>query len=102
MSNYKNPQPGGKLPAFNETWWPNDGVVNTVSMSGPKLGSRDRIEHVVSDRAVATFTPGIWHAMGLLAGWDHLDVVGQQTRKDFRQFYLDLAALLADLPAEGN
>ena len=40
----------------NEAWWPNDGVVNTVSMSGPKLGSKDRDDQPGLPRGYALTT----------------------------------------------
>jgi triacylglycerol lipase len=100
ISTYENREPTPGLPAFAEAWWPNDGVVNTVSMSGPKLGSRDRIINLAPDQDYPPFMPGIWHFLGVKEGWDHLDIVGQQTRLDYRTFYLDMARLLAALPAE--
>jgi triacylglycerol lipase len=92
--------PGAGLHLFDQTWWPNDGVVNTISMSGPKLGSSDHIVHTGKTPANGPLEAGVWHFMGVLTGWDHLDIVGQQTRLDYRAFYLGLAELLASLPRE--
>jgi triacylglycerol esterase/lipase EstA (alpha/beta hydrolase family) len=36
--------------------------------------------------------------MGELRGWDHLDIIGQLSGLDYRDFYLSLAKLLASLP----
>ncbi len=99
MSNYRPPEPIAGLPDFGEAWWPNDGVVNTVSMSGPKLGSMDRIINAQSGQHHLPWQPGIWHFMGVKQGWDHLDIVGQQTHLDYPGFYLELVELLASLPA---
>jgi triacylglycerol lipase len=54
-------------------WWENDGVVNTVSMTYPKLGSRDRCDDHAAGRNVE---PGLWHVVGRLRGWDHWDILG--------------------------
>jgi triacylglycerol lipase len=99
LGRYVNKQPGPGLPAFDQSWWPNDGVVNSISMSGPKIGAIDHIINIDPSQVATTFRPGIWHFMGELKGWDHLDVVGQQTRLDSRDFYLALARMLASLPA---
>ena len=100
IGRYRDEAPGYGLPALNESWWPNDGVVNSLSMSGPKIGSRDHIVNVEKDQPMPVFQPGKWHFMGLLQGWDHLDVIGQQTMLDYREFYLRLGKLLAELPGE--
>ena len=78
---------------------PNDGVVNTRSMSGPKLGSRDHVSNSGDQAVTDAMAPGTWHYMGVLTGWEHLDIVGQQTHLDPRDFYLGVAELLASLPA---
>lgn len=98
IGEYLDPEPGPGLPAFDQFWWPNDGVVNTLSMSGPRIGSTDHIINMSEGQAWAGFMPGVWYFMGVLQGWDHLDIIGQQTRLDVRSFYLQLAALLASLP----
>jgi len=74
-------------------WWENDGLVNTRSMAGPTLDSPDRI--------VTGQNPpqrGVWNDQGVLAGWDHMDVVGIGTLRDTNDWYLRLAQALADLP----
>ena len=79
---------------IDETWWQNDGIVNTCSMDGPTLGSSDRIEGY-SGAPV----PGQWNYMGLLESTDHLDIIGIPTaRPGLRDWYLALAALLASVP----
>jgi triacylglycerol lipase len=52
-------------------WWPNDGVVNTVSMSGPILGSRDEIRELDGSPQ-----PGVWNFAGVLSSTDHAAVLG--------------------------
>ena len=99
ISQYVQTSPGPGLPEFDAAWWPNDGVVNTVSMSGPRLGSDDRIVAVVRPEATNRWQPGIWYFMGVKRGWDHLDLVGQQTGHDYERFYLAIGELLHGLPA---
>ena len=50
-------------------WWENDGIVNTRSMDGPKIGSEDRIEDFdgVPKR-------GVWNYMGKLFPYDHWQI----------------------------
>ena len=83
---------------FDASWWPNDGVVNHRSMAGPSLQSRDQIISVVADEPAPAYRPGTWYFMGTQEGWDHLDIIGLQTRQDFKTFYLQLAKQLAALP----
>ena len=56
---------------IDETWFANDGIVNTRSMRGPTLDSTDRI---VPWSGVSQ--PGQWSDMGVLRGWDHYDIIG--------------------------
>jgi triacylglycerol lipase len=88
---YSRDQPGHVV--IDAGWWENDGVVNTRSMAGPTLGSSDRI---VSSAGQPQ--PGVWNQQGVLAGWDHLDVVGIGTTRDINGWYLRLAQALAALP----
>jgi triacylglycerol lipase len=88
-----SPQAGSDLP-IDSSWWQNDGIVNTKSMDGPKLGSSDGIHPFTG-----TPVPGRWNYMGLLESIDHLDIVGIPTADDdLKNWYLSLAALLASLP----
>ena len=75
----------GKVP-LDESWWPNDGMVNTRSQSGPTLGSSDRIVHL-QGRKLDNYEPGLWYHMGTKDGWDHLDIIGIGTERDFIGFY---------------
>jgi triacylglycerol lipase len=77
-----------------EAWWPNDGVVNTISMDGPKLGSTDAIAPIGSLPG-----PGVWNYMGLMDSYDHADILGIGTLRDVRPWYRSLAEQLASLPA---
>jgi len=82
------------------SWWPSDGVVNTRSMSGPTLGSTDRIVPFAG-----TPLPGVFNHMGTLRRFDHLDVIGIPLHKrppghrSLGDWYLAHARLLACLPA---
>ena len=88
---YSRNEPGHVT--IDADWWENDGLVNTRSMAGPTLNSSDRI--------VPWRDPpqrGLWNDQGVLAGWDHMDIVGIGTLRDVRNWYLRLARTLADLP----
>jgi triacylglycerol lipase len=83
-------------------WWENDGVVNTISMDGPKLNSTDRI--VPFSGAPVR---GEWNYMGCLARTDHVDLLGFGTPlwyappgfkscEDWYRYNLGLVASLED------
>ena len=79
---------------IDSTWWQNDGIVNTISMDGPTLGSTDTIR-----RFSGIPEPGLWNYMGLLESVDHLDIIGIPVAdRDLKDWYLSLAELLASLP----
>lgn len=98
MGSYTTSQPehaGGIK--IDDAWLENDGMVNTISMSGPKLGSSDTI--VAFD---GTPMPGVWNFMGVLNPCDHWDIQrtitlltaappGYETLLDF---YFELVARL--------
>jgi triacylglycerol lipase len=77
-----------------DAWWPNDGVVNTISMDGPKLDSTDSIVDFSSGPQT-----GVWNYMGLMDSYDHADIIGIGTFHDVRDWYRRLADMLASLPA---
>lgn len=89
----------GSVP-IDGTWLENDGMVNTVSMDGPKLGSEDRIVPFNG-----TPQPGVWNFMGLLKPCDHWDIQRNITLltspppgyDSLLDFYLKLAGLLRSL-----
>ena len=91
IGSYTRNQPGRVV--IDQRWWENDGLVNTRSMAGPTLGAADRI---VPWRNPPM--PGLWNEHGVLAGWDHLDIVGIGTTRDVGDWYRRLAQSLADLP----
>ena len=80
---------------INKSWFANDGVVNTVSMDGPKNNSDDRI---VEYRGKPE--RGVWNDMGILQGWDHFDYLGQFNSdfSDPRPFFDRLANYVSALP----
>lgn len=79
----------------DQSWWVSDGVVNTVSQSGPKLGSHDKI--VLWGSSVQTVQPGVWNYMGARNGVDHLENVGIGVQR-VEAYYKDIAARVASLP----
>lgn len=94
----------GKLTRFeagkvviDRGWWQNDGVVNTVSMDGPKVGSSDAI-------VAFSGTPlqGVWNFMGVKHSWDHITCLGfrepKTDEKIGEKFLLDWAVFLKKLP----
>lgn len=91
MGSYTRHEPG--LVIIDERWWENDGVVNTRSMAGPTL---DAVDRIIPWRGL--LQPGVWNDRGVLAGWDHMDIVGIGTIREVSDWYLRLAKSLADLP----
>jgi triacylglycerol lipase len=78
---------------IDETWWQNDGVVNTNSMDGPSVGAADEI--VDFD---GTAQEGKWNYMGKIDSTDHMEIVGLGTVWRQKDFYRDQADLLGSLP----
>lgn len=74
-------------------WWQNDGIVNTISMNGPKINSTDQI-------VPYTGTPqiGKWNYLGLKESYDHTDIIGLTIYYDVRNWYRSLADMLGALP----
>merc|ERR1719356_2134307 len=73
----------------DEQLWPNDGVVNTISQNGPKLGSEDVIVSWTGDESAVR--PGLWNYMGVRDGIDHLENVGWGG-KAVESYYKDMVA----------
>lgn len=75
----------------------NDGIVNTISMKGPR-GS----PIVDVDAKLAALIPGIFYHMGKNNVMDHLDVIGIIVNAELmprvKQLYVDIAELLYRLP----
>ncbi len=77
---------------INSNWYQNDGIVNTLSMDGPTLGSDDVIRGWNG-----SLQRGVWQHFGVLHGWDHFDVIGSG-EINTRQWFRDIAAFLDSLP----
>jgi triacylglycerol lipase len=99
MGRYTSNEPGHIL--TDESWWQNDGVVNTNSMDGPTFGSEDEI---VDYDGVPR--KGKWNYMGLVESFDHTDIIGMPgivVKKpigfpSLKDWYLSIAGLLRSLP----
>ena len=86
---------------IDSSWFENDGVVNTISMSGPKSGSSD----VILPFDNQYMYKGAWNDMGLLS-LDHGDIIGilpypgevPPGYASLKSWYSDLAAMLTSLP----
>jgi triacylglycerol lipase len=65
MGGYTQDGPGRVR--VDESWGPNDGVVNTVSMRAPA-------GHPVRDYD-GTAVPGVWNFLGNYRGYDHFDIL---------------------------
>ena len=91
MGRTRRSEPGQVL--IDETWFPNDGVVNTRSMPGP---STDPIQPFDGKPR-----KGRWNHMGVLEGWDHGEIlgIGFEHGDEVLDFYQQWAAFLASLEA---
>ncbi|MCR4788940.1 MAG: hypothetical protein K5888_10155 [Lachnospiraceae bacterium] len=90
MSNYTGVTKGGTV--IDETWKPNDGLVNVISAGAP-FGA-----HGTDYREDMQVDPGIWYVMPQIRG-DHMCVQGGLTKRvNMKPFYIDLVKLIADLP----
>ncbi|RLN57711.1 hypothetical protein BBP00_00007397, partial [Phytophthora kernoviae] len=75
-------------------WQPNDGVVNTMSMSHDGLGE------LMPYSGLSEI--GKWNQMDELTGFDHMDVTGFSLFSKIIDIYSSLAQLLASLPVNGE
>ncbi len=91
MGSYTRNRSG--LVPITSSWWKNDGVVNTISMNGPKLGSTDQI---VNNSATPQI--GVWNHLGVRESYDHSDIIGIGLYYDVRSWYGTHAARLGGLP----
>jgi triacylglycerol lipase len=81
---------------IDESWYPNDGYVNTISEDGPKLG-RSYNNIVEFD---GTPEIGKWNHMELLDKTDHEDIIGRYTSDeigDLIEFYANHIDMLLEL-----
>jgi triacylglycerol lipase len=65
MGGYTQTAPGRVR--IDDSWFPNDGVVNTISMRAPS-------GHPVRDYD-GTALPGVWNFLGNYKGYDHFDIL---------------------------
>jgi triacylglycerol lipase len=93
MGEYTQDSPNRVI--IDQSWFANDGIVNTISMNGPKNNSHDRI--VEYDGKPIR---GVWNDMGILQGMDHFDYLGQFNAdfSDPRPFFDSLANYVGALP----
>ncbi|EIW16269.1 MULTISPECIES: esterase/lipase family protein [Pelosinus] len=77
---------------IDNSWKPNDGVVNTISQNGPKIWSSDKI---VNYNGVPQI--GKWNSMPLLDTIDHMDACGIGTNALTLSWYKGLAEKLSQL-----
>jgi triacylglycerol lipase len=84
---------------IDSRWWPNDGAVNTYSMSGPKVGAAP-LDTIVNFNG--TPQKGVWNFMGTLSNTDHFDVVGINFGWfpffNPKNWCINMAGILASLP----
>lgn len=89
MTKYAGKTAGGVT--IDESWQPNDGLVNTVSAMAP-LG-QDYLEYNKNDK----LRPGIWYVFPTIAG-DHMAPQGGLTnRVNVKPYYLKLCEMLSTL-----
>jgi triacylglycerol lipase len=100
-----------------EEWWPNDGILNTISQYYPFLGTAEKPKYKTCNEEWDSINskwkawpkawpdnpePGVWHVMpDTLKDWDHFDIVvfpenGEKSDKQY-EFYLSLCKHLATL-----
>jgi triacylglycerol lipase len=77
---------------IDDSWKPNDGVVNTISQNGPKILSSDKI---VKYNGVPQI--GKWNSMPLLDTIDHMDACGIGANALTLSWYKALAEKLCQL-----
>ncbi len=88
---------GAAVPAGrHRAWQVNDGIVNTISMSGPSNAKKRR------PRSGKAIESGVWYDMGLTENTDHLQIVGHYViDKDWLSgFYSGIADRLAGFKRE--
>ncbi|WFD10579.1 esterase/lipase family protein [Tepidibacter hydrothermalis] len=80
---------------IDKKWFQNDGVVNTISMNGPKIGSKDEI--VKYNKYNKDVPKGKWNHMGILDSVDHEEIVGVGTVLKKGEWYKEYAQFLGRL-----
>lgn len=92
MGSYKNTSTG-----IDSSWYANDGVVNTISQSGPKLG---RSTNNIIPYNESSPQKGKWNHLGVNKACDHGDIIGidfTRPASNMRDYYLDYAKMLTAL-----
>lgn len=85
------------LTGITSAWLPNDGIVNTISENGPKLG---RSYDNIVDFSGTNPQIGKWNAFKIMYKTDHEDIVGRDTSDamgDLMEFYTDYMEMLQSL-----
>jgi triacylglycerol lipase len=85
------------LTGISSSWLPNDGIVNTISESGPKLG---RSHNNIVDFSGTNPQIGKWNAFEIMYKTDHEDILGRDTSDamgDLMEFYTDYMEMLQSL-----
>ncbi|MBM7622818.1 esterase/lipase family protein [Sporohalobacter salinus] len=93
---------GHDSPNIDKSWWSNDGVVNTISQNGPKIGA-DHSEIINWDYIPepSVFEPGVWNHMPVLNSVDHCDIIGiKGDNVNEYKFYSELCNRLMSLPTQ--
>lgn len=94
------------VPGFVERdWWPNDGLVSTISQLHPFLPEpqphADWCTDCNNPTSSAELNPGLWYDMPVLTNWDHADIVVTAELKQLKgrkRFYAKHFELLRSLP----
>lgn len=73
---------------YDRSWWANDGLVPSNYMDAP-------IGQVSEKYSGQPTEAGKWYALGRLDGYDHLDITGNLTVRDVKQFYRNQAAFIS-------
>ncbi|WP_052330326.1 hypothetical protein [Virgibacillus sp. MSP4-1] len=94
MGSYTRNNP---TPVIDESWWPNDGLVNVVSGKYPFSQNHEAYDY--GEKA----QKGVWNHFPVQNSWDHLDHIGINAKDalgihDLDGFYQKLAAHLQSLP----
>ena len=85
----------------DSSWYENDGLVNTISMSGPKTGDNGPDLIVEFSEETSRFVPGQWYSIGPLR-IDHWNIIGhkmhlKKTDKNSIRFFKEHASRLMNL-----
>ena len=85
----------------DSTWYENDGLVNTISMSGPKTGEKGSDQIIRFNKDISQFLPGQWYSIGPLR-MDHWNIIGhkmqlKETSENSINFFKEHALRLMNL-----